>query len=155
MNTKPRLNPWPVSIIAFFVIAAIFLTTFIAWSLRQREDLVSSDYYEKEVRYQQRLDSMNRSLPMAAQPLVTFEPDKQNIVIALPADRIQNAKGTVHLYRPSDARLDCELPLGLGIDGTQRFDTRKMSDGLWKVRIEWNSGGQDYFLEQPVVITSG
>src|SRR5690349_9447276 len=110
MSKSPR-NFWPASIIGFFVLAIIFLVTFVAWAMRQREDLVSTDYYEREVRYQQQLDSMNRSRILAAQVVVTFDPARQAIVISLPSDKRQGAIGLVHLYRPSDARLDRELPL--------------------------------------------
>jgi nitrogen fixation protein FixH len=153
--TKPSRNLWPASIVGFFVIAVVFLATFVAWAMRQREDLVSADYYEREVRYQEQLDSMNRSQTLAAQVVVTFDPSQQAIFITLPRDQRQDATGQVHLYRPSDARLDRELPLALNADGVQRLDARKLDNGLWKVRVKWNSNRQEYFLDQPVIVTSG
>lgn len=147
-------NPWPIAITGFFIIAIIFIATFIAFAVRQREDLVSADYYEREVRYQSQLDSMNRSQSFAAQSVVTFEPQMQTIVITLPVAQTQGATGNIHLYRPSDARMDRELPLALTEDGTQRLDAKKLADGLWKVRVKWNANGQDYFLDQPVIVTS-
>src|SRR6478736_2582202 len=96
MNKSPR-NFWPASIVGFFVLAIIFLVTFVAWAMRQREDLVSADYYEREVRYQQQLDSMNRSHTLAAQVVVTFDPAQQVIVISLPSDKREVATGQVHL----------------------------------------------------------
>ena len=147
-------NPWPIAITGFFIIAIIFIATFIAFAVRQREDLVSADYYEREVRYQSQLDSMNRSQSFAAQSVVTFEPQMQTIVITLPVAQTQGATGNIHLYRPSDARMDRELPLALTEDGTQRLNAKKLADGLWKVRVKWNANGQDYFLDQPVIVTS-
>jgi hypothetical protein len=43
----------------------------------------------------------------------------------------------------------------LTADGTQRLDAKRLRDGLWKVRVKWNANGQDYFLDQPVIVTSG
>ena len=154
MNKSSR-NLWPVSIVGFFVLAIIFLVTFVAWAMRQREDLVSADYYEHEVRYQQQLDSMNRSQTLATQVVVTFDPAQQAIVIALPSDKRSGATGRVHLYRPSDARLDREWPLALNADGVQRLDAKQLDNGLWKVRVKWSADGQEYFLDQPVIVTSG
>ena len=150
---KPSRNLWPTSIVGFFVLAIIFLVTFVAWAMRQREDLVSGDYYEREVRYQQQLDSMNRSHTLAAQVVVTFDPAQQAIVITLPGDKRQGATGQVHLYRPSDARLDRDLPLALSADGIQKLDAKRLDNGLWKVRVQWNVNGQEYFLDQPVIVT--
>jgi len=150
-NPTPSRNLWPASIISFFVVAFIFMASFVLWAMQQREDLVSADYYEREVRYQQQLDSMNRSQALATRVVVTFDPAQQAIFITLPAAR--GATGRVHLYRPSDARLDRELPLALNGDGVQRLDAKALSGGLWKVRVKWNAHGKEYFLDQPVIVT--
>ncbi len=154
ITTKGR-NPWPLAITGFFVAAIIFIVAFIAFAMRQREDLVSADYYEREVRYQSQLDSMNRSQSFAAQVVVTYEPSQRRIVITLPAAQSRGATGSVQLYRPSDARLDREVPLALDADGIQRLDATTLHDGLWKVRVKWSANGQDYFLDQSVIVTSG
>jgi len=150
-NPAPSRNLWPASIIGFFIVAVIFLGSFVVWAMRQREELVSADYYEREVRYQQQLDSLNRSHALAAQVVVTFDPAQQAIFITLPA--AQGATGRVQLYRPSDARLDRELGLDLNADGVQRLDATKLLGGLWKVRVKWTANGQEYFLDQPVIVT--
>lgn len=155
MSTKPSRSPWPIAIAGFFVIAILFIVSFIAFAVRQREDLVSADYYEREVRFQSQLDTMNRSQPFATQSVVTFEPAQQAIIITLPVTQTSGAKGSIHLYRPSDARLDRELPLDLNNEGIQRLNAKKMSDGLWKVRVKWTTNGQEYFVEQPVIVASG
>ncbi len=153
-TTTNRRNLWPTAIIGFFVVAIIFLGSFIAWAMRQREDLVSADYYDREVLYQRQLDSMNRSQLLAAQAVVTFEPARQVIVITLPAEQTRGATGHIQLYRPSDARLDREVPLALTAEGIQRLDTRELREGLWKVRVKWKVGGEEFFLDQPVIVTS-
>jgi nitrogen fixation protein FixH len=156
MNTINKSRSlWPAAIVGFFVLAIIFLTTFIVWAVHQRADLVSANYYENEVRYQQQLDSMNRSQSLAAQSVITYEPVRQNIVITLPTAQSHGATGSVHLYRPSDARLDREVPLTLDAEGIQRLDAKQLHDGLWKVRVKWSVNGQDYFLDQPVIVTAG
>jgi hypothetical protein len=152
-NPSPSRNLWPFAIIGFFCLAVLFLGSFVVWAMRQHEDLVSADYYEREVRYQQQLDSMNRSHAFAAQVVVTFDPTQQAIIITLPAARQQGTTGRVHLYRPSDSRLDRELPLALNAEGVQRLDATGLSGGLWKVRVKWTTAGQEYFLDQPVIVT--
>jgi nitrogen fixation protein FixH len=149
-----RRNLWPATIIAFFALAIAFFASYIIWAMRQREDLVATDYYEREVRFQSQLDMMNRSQSLATTVVVTFEPDRQTIVITLPAAQTQDAKGSIHLYRPSDARLDREMPLALNAAGIQRLDAKELPAGLWKVRVKWNANGQEYYLDQPVIVTS-
>lgn len=146
-------NPWPLAIIAFFATAIVCIGIFIGFAVRQREDLVANNYYEKEMQFQEHLDALNRSQSFASQVLATFDPQKQEIVISLPAKATHGATGRIHLYRPSDARLDREIPLSLNANGVQPIDARELREGLWKVRAEWSMDGHEFTLEQPVVVT--
>jgi hypothetical protein len=150
--TPPPRSLWPLAIITFFIVAVLFLGTFVIWALRQREDLVTADYYEKEIRYQQHLDTLNRSQAVAMQAVVTYEPATNQIVITLPAATATGVTGKIKLYRPSDARLDRESPLALDAAGTQRLDATKLQPGLWKVRVQWTAAGQEYFVDQSVIV---
>jgi hypothetical protein len=153
--SKPTRNLWPLSIIVFFAVAIIFFAGFVTWALRQRNDLVTPDYYEREVRYQAQLDKLNRSQVFARQTVVTFEPAAREIRITLPPEETRGATGLIQLYRPSDARLDRDLPLALDATGVQRVDASQLPTGLWKVRVLWNVKDADYYLDQPVIVTSG
>jgi nitrogen fixation protein FixH len=153
MIRLPR-NPWPLAIMAYFACAIVFLSCFVAWSLRQREDLVSSDYYEREVRYQSHLDAIERSQGWNTNSVVTVAPAEQIVVVRVPQGVLAGGVGRVHFYRPSDARLDWEAPLNLNADGTQAFGLQRLRDGLWKVRVHWRLNGQDYYFDQTVVIAS-
>ncbi len=83
---------------------------------------------------------------------MTFEPAQQVIVITLLTAQTQGATGNLHLYRPSDARLDRNVPLALNAAGIQRLDAKELRDGLWKVRVKWRFDGKDYFVDQPVIV---
>jgi nitrogen fixation protein FixH len=89
---------------------------------------------------------------LAAQAVVTFEPAQQSIVITLPPAQTQGATGNIHLYRPSDARLDRHVPLALNAAGIQWLNARDLRDGLWKVRVTWSVDGKEYFVDQPVIV---
>jgi nitrogen fixation protein FixH len=154
-TTTPPRSFWPIGIAAFFVAAVTFLGIFITWSTRQREDLVADNYYENEVRYQEQLDRLNRTQTLATQIAVNYDAARRSIVIALPVAHAHGVSGSIHLYRPSDARLDRDVPLAIDAEGLQRLDARRLLVGLWKVRVKWNVGGEEFFFDQPVVVTSG
>jgi len=154
MKPKPVRSLWPIAIATYFGIAIVLIATFIVWAVRQRDDLVSADYYEREVRYQSELDALNRSQAFAATSVVTFEPAEETIVVTLPVAPTRGATGSIQLYRPSDSRLDREFVLALNAEGLQRLDARRLRDGLWKVRVKWRVGDLDYAVDQPVIVTS-
>jgi nitrogen fixation protein FixH len=67
MNTvPPRIEPWPIGIAAFFAMLISALATWAVVAQRNREELVSADYYEQEVAYQQPSEAaLDRDLPLA------------------------------------------------------------------------------------------
>jgi len=148
----PSRNPWPITITVFFIVAFSGLVTFIVFATTQRVDLVRSDYYEEEVRFQQQLDRVNRTRQTAPEVKVAYDSGQHCITVHLPVAHATLASGTVHLYRPSDARLDQELPLKLAADGSQRLDARQLRSGLWKVRVQWVVAGVEFYHDAPVVI---
>lgn len=156
MSNPPQYrNPWPIAIVTFFIVFATFLATFIFWGLGQKQELVAENYYENEVRYQQQLDRMNRTQALETQTAVTFDAVKNCIVVRLPATQAHWASGRIHLYRPSNAKLDHDVPLAVNAAGVQVLDAKALAAGLWKVRIEWRVNGQEYFFDQAVVVTGG
>ncbi|MEW6305290.1 MAG: FixH family protein [Verrucomicrobiota bacterium] len=146
-----RRNPWPYAIIGYFVVFISCMAAWIAFAMRQDMDLVRKDYYEEEIRYQQQLDRMNRTQLLKAEVKVAFDFAVQRISVQLPATHA-DAKGRIHLYRPSDAKLDRQFDLAVGGDGLQTLDAKELQAGLWKLRVTWASGGQEYHFEQPLVI---
>lgn len=134
------------------MVAAVFLATFIAWASRQREDLVAPNYYADEIRYQQRLDQMNRTQKLEAEVSIKFDSAQGDIVLELPGAHARETTGRISLYRPSDASLDNSLPLEVNADGIQHIDARPLRSGLWKVRVEWAAGGEPFFIERSVII---
>lgn len=152
-QTIKSRNLWPVAIIAFFIVFATFLAIFVVWALGQKQDLVAENYYEQEVRYQEQLDRLYRTQAQSSQTTVKFDVVKNCIMIQLPAAQAAGASGKIQLYRPSNAKLDHEVPLAIDAGGVQALDAKAMAAGLWKVRIEWIVNGQEYFFDQAVVVT--
>ncbi len=148
-------NPWPISIIAFFVIALIGCGTFVAFCSRHPADLVASDYYEQEIRFQGQIDRIHRTQQQASQASVSYEAASRQITITFPpVSPEKKITGQIQLYRPSAANLDKTLRLEPDAKGLQIIDAANLSPGLWKVRVSWTMNDQGYYLDQSVVVGS-
>src|SRR5262249_41078933 len=110
------------------------------------------NYYETEIRYQQQVDRLTQSQKFDSLPIVTYDAATRTIVIALPDGKSISATGHVHLYRPSDARLDRELALAVNDHGVQILDAKPLSGGLWKVRVQWTTAGREYYCDRSVIL---
>ena len=153
MSTIPKPpNPWPIAIVSYFVVFAAFIACFIVWALRQREDLVSVNYYEDEVLYQRQIERLRNTAALPSSTSVAFDADAGQILIRLPESPARPVSGRIHLYRPSDASLDRDFPLPKDAGGLQRLDARGLRSGLWKVRVEWSASGKDFYSEQQLIV---
>jgi hypothetical protein len=155
MNAPAKtFNPWPYGIVAVFVVFITSIATVVTYVSRHRVDLVSADYYEQEIRYQQRLDQMNRTAALGVSASVSFNATTREVRVQLPGpvsagDRFE---GRLQLYRPSAAGMDREIALVPDARGVQAFPAPDLAPGAWKARVHWTQNGQAYYAEQPLVI---
>ena len=150
---QPRIEPWPIGIAGFFVVLIAALATWAVVAQRNREELVSADYYEQEVAYQQQINRLRRSADSGV--VIGFVPVGQGGVIRIAwplASRPGEAQGRIRLYRPSEAALDREVPVLVGADGIQSIDAGTLKPGLWKVRVHWGPEVSGYYAEGSVVV---
>ena len=153
---KLPFNPWPAGIITVFALFVCGTIGLVVLASTNRVELVSPDYYEQELRYQQRLDGLNRTHRLAPEAKISFDAGRKAITVALPAQHArQQARGQVTLLRPSAAGLDRRIPLALEADGIQRLDASSLPQGRWNVRVEWRVGDEDFCLEERVDVKTG
>jgi hypothetical protein len=144
---------WPYAIIGWFVLAIIATVIWVSFALRQRTDLVRADYYEHEIRHQEQIEREVRTKSVRGQLRAAYDLEQNAIVLSLPAEHVrQPITGSIQLYRPSDARLDRQIDLSVDASGVQKLDARALRAGLWKIKVKWSVGGQDFFFDQPVVV---
>ena len=150
---KTSRNLWPLGIIITFVLFFAGTVGLVVMACSQKVDLVSADYYEQELKFQGRIDRVERTRHAASQATVAYDAARQCITVSLPADQARHeVSGRIELYRPSAAGLDRAVKLEPDANGVQRLDAAGMAPGLWKVRVSWTVENQDYFLDQKVVV---
>lgn len=155
MISKIRRNPWPYAIVGYFIVFISAMACWITYAVRNDMELERADYYDHEVRYQAQIDRATRTASIRNEVSVTYKPDQMNLTIALPRDhRRPDTTGELHLYRPSDSRLDQRFPLALGESGVQILNVSDLQRGLWKLRLSWTANGSEYYFDQPLVIAS-
>jgi len=156
VSTPPhpaRPNRWPSAIAAAFGLFGLGTAVLVGLCLWHGVDLVSADYYDRELRYQEQLERMARTRALGSGLEVTYDLDADAIRIRLPS-RGQDPPptGVIHLYRPASAQEDRRLTLDLDPTGRQTLDARALKPGLWRVRLTWSLAGQEYYDDQKVHI---
>lgn len=154
MKVTARIpNPWPVAIIAFFALFISATIGLVIFTTFHRMELVSKDYYEQEIKYQDQIERVNRTQPIRSRVAISYDPEKQQITVTLPPEHTRGpVEGRIHFYRPSAAGLDRQLKLDCGPDRLQVVNAANLPPGLWKVRVFWTAGQEEFFYDQTVVI---
>ena len=152
---KTSRNLWPLCIIVTFVLFFAGTVGLIVMACSQKVDLVSPDYYEQELKFQGRIDRVERTRNAATQGSVAYDAANHCITVSLPAEQAhREVWGGIELYRPSAAGMDRAVRFQPDTNGVQRLDATGMAPGLWRVRVTWTAEKENYYLDQKVVVSS-
>ena len=148
-----RYNPWPAGLILFFSLFFAGSIGFIIFSTCNPVQLVSRDYYQQEIQFQDQIDRQRLTRKYQATIDIQYDEDEQILWFKLPLDHARaRVSGKILFYRPSNARLDRAIPLALTPEGTQTVRVDELKAGLWKIKIYWATGQGKYYHEVVVVI---
>lgn len=141
---------WGWKIVLAFGLFGAFIGLLVFRSFQETIDLVSSDYYQQELDYQQQIDKIanDRSLNVP----VTFSQQSQHLIVQFPNDLAAEVKGKIQLFRPSDARNDQIIPIALNASQQQLIATDKLAQGYYKVKVDWSSNNMAYYSEKSIFI---
>lgn len=115
---------------------------------RQHFDLVTPDYYEQELKYQEVIDQKVSTAALSGP--VTIEKSEGTIVIRFPAEfKDQTIKGEVYFYCPSDKKKDVRE----NFTATSQSYTHAVpahASGLYDIKLRWEAAGKQYYKEQQI-----
>ncbi len=139
---------WGKSIVLAFVLFALFIGSLVVVCLRQDIALVTTNYYDQELHYQQQLDRMTNAEQLKEKPLVQVV----NGALEVQFSRLPEIEqGELELFRPSDAKLDRRYTLA-SISQVQRIELEGVQGGMYKAKLRWRMDGKDYYLESVIYL---
>jgi len=143
---------WGHGITLTFIVFVVFILAMIFKSTENNIHLVSEDYYNDELRFQEKIDKIQNTKLLAAKP--TFVLSGRELVLTFPQDLLGGGplKGTVTLFRPSDSRFDKDFELRLSDEGVQKIDLQKTLSGFYKVQLEWTDHAKTYYTEKEITL---
>ncbi|MBK9139292.1 MAG: FixH family protein [Verrucomicrobia bacterium] len=153
-QTKTKsFNPWPWAIVAAFLLFGAGTATLIIISTWQPAELVSNDYYEEELRYQEQMDRHARTRTEAPSASLRYDASQDCVLLSLPAEHVaRQPVGRIQFYRPAAARDDHTVKLIPNAEGRQTIPTASLARGRWQVRVVWTVEGREYGLEEKLVL---
>ena len=142
---------WGTGIAGTYIIFLIVVISTVLFTATLDINLVTDDYYEKELVYQQEIEKHKRTLALPEQLLI--KPEGKNLILKFPGlFEFSDVGGDLHLYRPSDREQDFHIPVQTDSSGIQTIPLNKLSPGVWKVKVNWNVNEVSYFNEKIIMV---
>lgn len=137
---------WGTGVVIAFVLFISFIMYFVVRTNTDsslEHDLVTEEYYKKELQYQQQLSEEQRSVDEGMEVEIEVFPEGLRIEFpaSIPAEEIS---GRIELYRPSDKNLDRQWPLENIHDQVYLLHRTLLAEGRWDVNVVWTWKGNTY-----------
>ncbi len=132
-----RIN-WGTGIVIGIVVFVVISITMTVIFMTQDVSLVSDNYYENSLQYQDEIDKQNRTLALNEEMMINF--NGELISISSPQNYLnKKISGEIDFYRPSDPKLDFKLPLQL-VEGNQNHSCSTNSERILALKIKLDNG---------------
>lgn len=141
---------WGHKIILVYVVFVAGMVFLAFKASQQNIELVTEDYYAKELVYQQKIDESKRAASLSAPVEIKFI--NHELTIHFPKDfATKKIVGKAVLYCPSDEKMDMNQPFTV-TDSAVSIAVPGTYHGLHYVKIEWSVEEVDYYYEYKLII---
>ncbi len=142
---------WGTSIVIAFALFMSFILFFVfkvQSNNKYDNELVTEEYYKKELAYTQQMEKEQNAQDMEVKVLISKSAD--GIAVDFPKDLdITKIKGKVSLYRPSSQKLDFEVPISLSSPHLL-IPKSNLASGLWDISVEWTYDGKEFLKREKI-----
>lgn len=145
-----KLN-WPTMIILSFAVFIVFILSFVVLTFtdnRFDHDLVTENYYGKELLLQDEINRQQQAVKLNLKP--TIVTTSEGIALKFPPHlAAEGVVGKVSLYRPSNQRLDFEIPISLS-SSFMLIPDSMLVDGRWDITVDWEVDGEKLLYKKSI-----
>jgi hypothetical protein len=140
---------WGKGIAISFIAFTMFIGLLVAVCVRQDINLVSKNYYDDELKYQDEIDRLNNAAALAEKPSMQVHEHQLELTFnALP--EFEDAQ--LVFTRPSDARYDATFAVSPGPDSRRVFDVSSLPPGRYVTSLRWKMNGKEFLVQESVTL---
>lgn len=146
---KLKFN-WGVGITLFIILFVGFMLTLVFKAGQQNHELVTENYYEKELEFKAILDKKENAKNTFAEQL-TCEIKKDSVIILFPPEVNGNITGNIYFFKPSKKADDITFKINT-TDHSHSIPLQQLTSGMFKVKVDWQVNKEEYYNESTLVI---
>jgi hypothetical protein len=139
---------WGYKIMIVYIAFAVGITAMVLKSSSEKMDLVTPDYYAKELKYQDNIDAIKRTQALSSK--VSWQFNDNKLVINFPNQfDFKEISGSLLLYCPSDDGKDFKKDFATN-NSTIDIALPKTTKGVYKIQLSWVAEGYSYYFEEKI-----
>ncbi|GAA4070156.1 FixH family protein [Flavobacterium cheonanense] len=143
---------WGTGIVIAFALFMSFILFFVfkvQSDSKYDNELVVEKYYLKEQTFEKQLEKEQNAHDMSE--VVKITSSENGIMIAFPDGfDISKINGKVSLYRPSNKKLDFEVPISLSSPHLL-IPKSNLVGGRWDISIDWSYEGKEFLSKETIL----
>jgi hypothetical protein len=141
---------WGYKILFVYIAFVLGILLMVYKSSTQKVDLVTADYYARELKYQDKIDETTRANALSLP--VKCEIINGDLTITFPKDFAgKKLSGQVVLYCPSNENKDLITPFSIE-DSILTIHLPAANKGLHEIQISWMAESLKYYFQQKLFI---
>ena len=143
METKVN---WGRGLIIGMSIFMLFIIGLVVAIFSQKPDNYDHSYYEKGLDFDNDYKRGQQVVTDNAKPVLKMEGKTLQLSFK------GQAQGKLHFQRPSDEKMDKEIPFKTDSAGRVELPLARFEKGSWQLIFEWNSQEKQYLYQQQIII---
>ena len=142
---------WGTGIVIAF---GLFITFILYFVFKVQSDsqydneLVVEEYYKQELKFENQMTKEQNAINMTEK--ISISTSEEGINITFPSDLdLTKVTGKVSLYRPSNQKLDFEVPISLS--GPHLLIPKSnLVGGRWDISLDWTYDGKEFLNKKTI-----
>lgn len=150
VNYKMKINFGILIAIAYLVFVG-GMVTFAIVASNQKNDLVTENYYDEAVVYQDKIEAVKNARQGGSNLIVSYSHSEHSIRIEK-TNKNKNLNGEIYFYKPDDASADFHVPFSIRSEEELLPLKRKLNYGLWKIKAQWTEDSLPCISENKIFV---
>ena len=144
---------WGTGIVIAFTLFMSFILYFVIKvqsNSKYDNELVVEEYYKHDAKFGDEMIRIQNAQNLVEKPQIINEAGEIKIIFP-PQFEPKNIKGKVSLYRPSNKKLDFEIPISLS-NSTLLIPKKSLVGGRWDINLNWEYNNKEYQSKNTIYI---
>ncbi len=141
---------WGNKLVLVFVGFAALIGTLVYKSMNTKFELVSKDYYDDELRYQDKIDGRSNAAKISG---VSVAENTDAVIITLPAEQQgHNITGEAWFYCSSNASSDRKIALTTAVHNQLVVFKKDLVKTNYRLKLSWQDSTAQYYDEKQITV---